>query len=330
MNRKRKFRLFSMVFIASTSAVSPDSRGKFTPPANLRKYARLLTDKASVSHPVVMVPHGRVLFIANPHSLQTSTGLRDALCANPSVLGRPLADVLRSHRVYPARPFYEAARPSERLMSAKRALEEAESSGRLAELTGKQFESLVKEVLEAVGLTVQQNLRLEGADIDLLFCLARSGKPEFVMVECKHQAKSGKPASISQVLRLYGLREAVRAPHGFDNAVIISSTGLSPSARAFCTTYNLGGYTLGGFLEWAAQSVETADERLPVFRVVTHDSRGRLRIPSAFMPGLGAEGIDSLVMAKWPGRSLMVCSEEDFSETIRELRKQRLPEWILL
>lgn len=311
--RHKRLHAYGRMLMALSLEVAPNERGafRFALSPELTAYAITNAEQSS-SRPLVLLPTKQQLLLVAPTELQDSGALGRTVQVDSTRIGRPLSAVLNDHAVFPTEPVYESHESSERLLLAAAVLRDVEAKDGLRHLSGKEFEVLVRDILASAGLTVQQNLRIEGADVDLFFCVTTERRSEFVLVECKHQARSGKPASISQVLRLYGLREVVRSTHDFNYAVLVSSTGVSSPGMVFSSVHHMDAYTLGWFLEWLAQLSRPDVVRHPVFKVQNIDSRRRISLPQPFLRSVGVEPGEAIVLMTERNRAIAAMSAGKF------------------
>lgn len=198
--------------------------------------------------------------------------------------GDEIGQIVAENKVRACHPFYRTDTVSDKVRRALEILEgEVSKNPRLLrDLSGKDFERLLYEVLKSLGINVQLNVRLLGAEIDLLLLeLTDQGQIEFTIVECKHRAVSGRAVGISQVMRVFGLREALYRDVSIKNAIIVTTTGLSPAARQFCQVYKMTSVDYDGFIDWATAHKLIADSHhYPVLRSVNLDKRNRFYAPT--------------------------------------------------
>jgi hypothetical protein len=137
--------------------------------------------------------------------------------------------------------------------------------------------------LASLGINVQPNVHIQGAEVDLLLLeLGKHGEVGFTIIECKHRERSQKAVGINQVLRLYGLREALRKDYCVKNALIVSTTGFSPDAGQFARLYKLDLLNFEGFLDWIlAHDLVSKSQHFPLFRMTNLDPRGRFYLPES-------------------------------------------------
>lgn len=126
---------------------------------------------------------------------------------------KEIDEIVSHNRIYPSIPFYKSDKISEKVREAVKILKgKIEGAPKtLRNLSGKNFEKLLYEILAFAGMNVQANVHILAAEIDLLLLeLNEDGKVEFTIIECKHRGQSQKVVNINQVMRLYGLREALK------------------------------------------------------------------------------------------------------------------------
>lgn len=200
---------------------------------------------------------------------------------------KEISAVVSNNRVYPCTPLYKSDKISQKVREAVRILEgeTRRAPGRLEGLSGRDFEKLLYEILASLGINVQLNVRIQGAEVDLLLLeLSEHGQVEFTIIECKHRQRSQTPVGINQVVRLYGLREALRKHYCAKNALIVSTTGFSPGARQFARLYKLDLLNFEGFLDWILAHNLVSDSRhFPLFRITNLDRRGRFYLPESLI-----------------------------------------------
>lgn len=210
----------------------------------------------------------------------------------PSWLGeiswtKQIHEIVSHNKIHPSIPFYRSDKISEKVREAVKILKgEIEGTPKtLRNLSGKDFEKLLYEILASVGINVQVNVHILGAEIDLLLLeLNEDGKVEFTIIECKHRWQSQKVVSINQVMRLYGLREALKKDFYIKNALIVSTTDFSPNAKQFAKLYQLDLVSYEGFLDWIIEhGLMSNSLHYPVFRMINLDRRGRFHLPKSLI-----------------------------------------------
>lgn len=156
-------------------------------------------------------------------------------------------------------------------------------------MTGHEFERFLKEVFEAHGIAVQANVRVLGAEIDLLLLHSDTEHGvAFSIVECKHRSRSKSKIDISEVVRVFGLAEALNTLMPIRNRILVTTHGFTHAAVAFANTFGLRAADYEQVIDWAQQSSVLKVEELPIFRMVTIGEDGRLHLDSTLRKYLGS------------------------------------------
>lgn len=149
-------------------------------------------------------------------------------------------------------------------------------------ISGKDFEKLLYDILTCCGFNVQLNFRLFGGEIDLLLSeVNNNGKIEYTIIECKNREISNGKISINQIMRLYGLNEALKTNMCMKNSMIVSTTGFTRNAKQISKLYNFNALDFDGFMKWIDEHRPNDTQiAYPLFMTVNVDTRKRLRIPN--------------------------------------------------
>ena len=187
--------------------------------------------------------------------------------------------VLRS-RVYPTQPLFLSNLPPPRLRDAVETLEGERKAHQQAvsRLSGREFEKFVAEVFSASGFAVQQNLHLLGAEVDLLLLeFSHEGDVRYSVVECKHRARSRELVGIGDVIRLFGLSEALRAKGAaIAHSILVTTNGFSAAAKNFAHIYDLGLLNFEALLDWVTNLPQREEDPIaPLFKIQSLDATGR-------------------------------------------------------
>jgi Tfp pilus assembly protein PilF/DNA-binding transcriptional regulator/RsmH inhibitor MraZ len=198
---------------------------------------------------------------------------------------REIEDLFVNNKIYPSNPLYSTDKVSKKLKEVNDILTEEtqKCSSNLRKLSGNDFEKLLFEILTSYSINVQLNVHVLGAEIDLLLLeFSEQGKVEFKVIECKHQMKSQKSVGISQIMRLYGLKEAIRNTNVFPlgEPLIVSTTGFSHNAKQFARVYGVDLMNYRDFLEWVTtHNLISQSPGYPLFMLINMDKYGRLWLP---------------------------------------------------
>ena len=229
-----------------------------------------------MSYPLILAPTDECIAVL-PFNFYKRSPVRKWL--HRVLWGDEIGQIISENKVHACPPFYMTDTVSDKVRQAVEILagEEKKNPKTLRNLSGKDFERLLCEILNSLGINVQLNVRLLGAEIDLLLLeLNERGQIEFTIIECKHRVISGKAVGISQVMRLFGLREALKGDVNIKNAIIVTTTGFSPQARQFSQVYRLNLVDYEGFIEWAtAHRLIAHSNYYPMLRSVNLDQRNR-------------------------------------------------------
>lgn len=198
---------------------------------------------------------------------------------------KQIHEIVSRNKIHPSIPFYKTDKVSGKVRAAIETLkgEIKRSPETLRNLSGKDFERLLYEILASVGINVQLNVHILGTEIDLLLLqLSEHGRVEFTIIECKHRQRSQKVVGIGQVMRLYGLKEVLKKSLCVKNALIVSTTDFSPNAKRFAKLYQLDLVNYESFLDWIIQhGLFSNSQHYPLFRMINLDRRGRFRLPKS-------------------------------------------------
>lgn len=197
-------------------------------------------------------------------------------------------EIVSNNVLHPCDPLFQSDVVSEKIRGAVQVLrEEGKLSGRLLrQLSGRDFEKLVAEVFGSLGATVQANIHVLGAEIDLLLVeVGQEGAIQFSVVECKHRVGSRRVVTLSEVMRLYGLGEALgKQDLSIKRKLIVTTTGFSPRAKQFARVYNMDLLNYEALTDWIRQNgISGQGKRCPVFRIVRVDGAGRLYLPGSLI-----------------------------------------------
>ncbi len=154
----------------------------------------------------------------------------------------------------------------------------------LADLTGsksrkgREVEKILKKILSDMGVVVESNIRVLGSEIDLL--LARfdeKGKVSFVVIELKYRESK---ATVSQVMRLFGLQEVLKKYVNIEYSVIATSAGLTEPAKQITQRIDMKGMEMQQLFEWVDQNnLNQGRSCLPFMRSMNIGDDGRIIIP---------------------------------------------------
>lgn len=209
------------------------------------------------------------------------TGTSEESFARRVFWAQELHELVARSRVRRAAPIHRAPAGNSTVAAAAHQLRAAldEDPGLIRRMTGGEFERFVRHIFESCGIAVQANVRVLGAEIDLLLlhCDGEQGV-EFSIVECKHRDRSGKKVEVSEVVRLFGLSEALESVVPLRNRILVSTAGFTRSALDFASVYELRLADYQQVMVWAEQNRHEAVDELPIFRFVTVARDGRLRL----------------------------------------------------
>jgi hypothetical protein len=195
-----------------------------------------------------------------------------------------IKEVVSHNTVYPSTPFFQNNISNEKLHQAANLLKHEciTNSKIINRLSGHDFEKLIAEVFRTYGITVQMNIRLLGAEVDLLLIeFDDKFNKKFSIIECKHRSISKKSVGISEVLRIYGLSEALRRKDiPIERSIIVTTNEFSMPAKSFSKIYNLELVEFEALVDWIKQNkIEYNNTNYPVFQNLNFDNRARIYIP---------------------------------------------------
>lgn len=249
-------------------------------PPRYTKELRVPTGNKLLGYPMIIAPLEEFLAIY-PFDYFQNLDVREWI--REISWTKEINEMVRNNKFHPCVPFYESDRISKKVREATKILTGEIKRGpeTLRNLSGKDVEKLLYEILTSLGINVQLNVHILGAEIDLLLLeLNEHGRVEFTIIECKHRERSQKVIGISQIMRLYGLKEALKKDFSIKNALIVSTTGFSSNAKQFAKLYKLDLVNYQGFLDWVTtHDLFSKSLHYPVFKIANLDQRGRFYIP---------------------------------------------------
>jgi methionyl aminopeptidase len=140
-------------------------------------------------------------------------------------------------------PWEREERPP--LVSAVRSISEelmrylARNPRALFELDGHVFERLVGEILASFGFSLEFNVRTICGEIDIIgFTRDVLGNKLGYVVECKRYAER-RHVGVSEVTRLFGIREALRTSLGVDHGLLVTTSDFTPNARDMAQAWSM-------------------------------------------------------------------------------------------
>ncbi|MEZ5066908.1 MAG: restriction endonuclease [bacterium] len=270
-----------------THVHEPDARGRLVMPATFRQGLR---DRAPV-------PAEDVGFVLAPHPDGSIVCLEPwAEEVDPLQKVREirwdgqLRRIVRSYRVHPSTALYRARNFSRAVMDARDLLatELAAHEHSIARLSGREFERLVRETLEAFSLRVESNVRIQDAEIDLLLCRDEADGGAPTVIECKQYRGSRRKVGIAQVLRAMGLAELIRDRLVPECNVILTTTGFTGPARRAAESHGVDLVAYEALAEWLdAHGLIEGQYTHPLLKPVLLDRSGRVSIPGILWEYLG-------------------------------------------
>lgn len=268
-----------MIFLGQFEMILEQER-RLQLPSRYAKELRVSTGNKLLGCPMIVTPLDESLSMFPLDYFQSSDvhgWIRDISWT------KEISEMVQNNKFHPCVPFYKSDRISEKVREATKILTGEIKRGpeTLRNLSGKDAERLLYEILTSLGINVQLNVHILGAEIDLLLLeLNEHGRVEFTIIECKHRERSQKVIGINQIMRLYGLKEALKKDLSIKNALIVSTTGFSSNAKQFAKLYKLDLVNYQGFLDWVAtHDLVSKSPHYPVFRMVNLDQRGRFYLP---------------------------------------------------
>ncbi|MEE2732129.1 MAG: restriction endonuclease [Pseudomonadota bacterium] len=152
---------------------------------------------------------------------------------------------------------------------------------------GRDVEKIVKEILLEMGVVVEANVSILGSEIDLLLCkYDKYGRVHYYIIELKYRQSK---ATVSQVMRLFGLQEALRRHVEIENSVIANVAGFTKPASSMIKHLRLSGLALGELFEWVDfHGLNQGKDALPFVKTEYYDENSRhCMIPEEIMRKLG-------------------------------------------
>jgi hypothetical protein len=194
-------------------------------------------------------------------------------------------DFLTQARSFPeATPaIWAAAAPDSRVPVVVEMVESELRQSR-ARPRGKAFEALIAAAFAEKGYAVQGNVRLLGADADLVALSSdRDGRVEMTIVECKDYRSSSRSVGVSEVMRLFGFGQALGLSGVSARTLLVTSTQMSAAGSRMATLTRVETTDLQSILDWTeANRPAAASGFSPVVKIATVRADGRLRLPVEF------------------------------------------------
>jgi len=275
-------------FLLSPSELGSFRHGRLTISRNLGKLCSLEGDSErglAVFRPTIMIPAEDCIALCDKTSFEVALSWATEVHWHSS-----LYPVLADARPQPTIPLYRSDHISESVMLAKKTITEALTlpSGQTRRISGRDFERIVGDTLEFLGVNVQMNPRTPCGEIDLLLLhVTRDRGIESTVVECKHTKRG---VSLSQVMRLYGLREALGRDLNIKNAILVTTSSCSSPARQATKILAMDVMNYEALMDWVnKQGLANQEKRYPLFRIANMDRYGRVCIPKCLSPYLDAE-----------------------------------------
>ena len=189
---------------------------------------------------------------------------------------------------------------------------------------GRQVEKILKEILLAMGVFVEANVRVMGSEIDLMLCrYNKLGKVQYTIIELKFRESK---ATISQVLRLFGLQEALRTKVDIPNSLIANISGYTSNSEAMIKQVGISGIGIDELFDWVdSYGLNNNKETLPFVKSTSLSAKGEFALPAElkghFSKKLLISGIVNL---------LELWNAEDWEKQLeRDLDKIRADDFLL-
>lgn len=142
---------------------------------------------------------------------------------------------------------------------------------------GRALEELVARVLESHRFSIEQRVRVAGAEADLIALSRRvDGQLRFTLIECKDYGTG--PVGISEVMRLHGFRDALKTTVGSADALLVTTSNASSSALRFARTKAISVVSPLELREWATAHSDVASAEPPLFSLRSVDVGGRVAL----------------------------------------------------
>lgn len=303
-------------------------------PIKFREEMESFSKKTPMKSRLVLIPlHDNISIVPFPTFTKDSRSWKEL----QEVIWDPEVNYVVSQNViHPCQPLFQRHHLSPKIQNAislfKR--EQSLSQAVLSKLSGTDFEKFIAEVFSSVGIEVQMNVRLVGAEIDMMLLqVAHEGCMHYSIVECKHRSTGKHLVGIGEVMRLYGLSEALRRQDmSIKHKIIVASTGYTSPARLFSRISDVDLLVYDSLLDWIKQNnLRPNSEHAPFFRFGTMDQRGRLRLPKPLASYLRLDTGSPAIMLgvmdiieiwnskDWERKIAMAPSPEELSAKLRGL-----------
>ena len=211
-----------------------------------------------------------------------------------------LRDLVARTLVNPCIPTYTAGSPLDITADLEQilAIEMARHSHAFASMSGKDFERFVAKTLSVFNVEVQGNVRIRGAEIDLLLCRRGedSKNESFHILECKNWVRSNSPVRLREVLRAIGLRKLIRDKLVPVSNAILSTTSFTRPARAAAAARQVDLIQYDEFASWlAANDLLQRDWELPL-AVTRRVNDAMIQLPPFLMAFINAQRVPALTV----------------------------------
>jgi len=244
-----------------------ENNGRFQIP---NRFCELIATKTNKDNQVFLAPKDQSI-IVYPIEYQKNFLDLERHFVNHVYWGNEVYNLIIQNKIYPCVPTYKKISSSKDLETALKSFNTDDYIPRqiLEKLDGHAFEKLVSEIFSSVGINVQQNIRMLDAEIDLLLIEFQRGNDKiYSILECKNWKVSNKKVGISEVLRLYGLSQALQNDgKRIRNSIIVSSTPFSKPSTHFSRIHNIDLLGIEELKDWIIQNRIIPDRLdLPLYK----------------------------------------------------------------
>ena len=119
-------------------------------------------------------------------------------------------------------------------------------------LSGRDFENLIAEIIASLGFEdISLRVSTHLGEVDIL-CFSKDvlGSKIGYIFELKQRGESMKPVTLSEVTRLYGLKEGLNERLGISQGVFVTTTNYTSPSREAANIYSLTLKDYQDVLEW--------------------------------------------------------------------------------
>jgi DNA-binding transcriptional regulator/RsmH inhibitor MraZ len=264
------------------------NKGKILIPSKLRD--EITQDNSGDPH--IIFPVDECLTVFNPDQGKKLLGVLNDI----NLWDDEIVYLLKDFPMHLTYPHYKATSLAEKLIEINKIIQQEIDVGYKTNhpITGKDFEKLVRDILALYGFSVQLNVHILGAEVDLLMTASTSdGTIQYTIIECKNYEISNNKVEIRQVMSVFGLNEALKQTDSrFSQTMIINTTGFTKNSVGFAKLCGMSLYDFQGFLTWIkGHKIDMQRILPPIFKPIILNSRHEIKIPNELRHFLPSQNV---------------------------------------